>query len=158
MDAADFTFTSRPLMEHFEAGDPHCATKHVERSHVALVDDVYAAIGNGDEETLLALLAPDATLTIEGFLDMEGRWEGAANVLAAVRQNFSRVEGQQVGIEQVCAQGDQLVVLFRETGRRRPTGEQYDAHVVVWYRFAGAMISSICEIAVTQVRGERGPV
>lgn len=154
MDAADLTFTARPLMEHFESGDPQCAAKHVERSHVALIDRVYAAIGKGDGETLLSLLAPDATLTIDGFLDMDGHWQGAANILAAAGRNFALVEAQQVAIEQVCAQGNQLVILFRETGRYRPTRDTYDARVVQWFHLDGGRIASIREIAVTKTSGE----
>ncbi len=150
MDPADLTFTARPLMDHFADGDPDCAAKPRERSHVELIDRVYAAIGRGDGETVLSLLAPDATLTIEGFLDMDGHWQGAANILAAAGRNFSLVEGQQVSIEQVCAQGDQLVILFQETGRFRPTGETYDAHVAQWFRLAEGRIASIQEIAVTK--------
>jgi ketosteroid isomerase-like protein len=150
MDAVNLTFTARPLMESFEAGDPTCATKHLERGNVALIDRVYAAIAGGDGETLLAMLAPDATLTIDGFLDMDGHWEGAANVLAAAGRNFAMVEGQQVAIEQVCAQGDQLVILFQESGRHRPTGERYDARVVQWFHFADGKIASIREIVVVK--------
>jgi ketosteroid isomerase-like protein len=153
MDPADLTFTARPLMDHFADGDPDCAAKARERGHVELIDRVYAAIGSGDGETVLSLLAPGATLTIEGFLDMDGHWQGADNILAAAGRNFSLVEGQQVAIEQVCAQGDQLVILFHETGRFRPTGETYDANVVQWFRLAGGKIAAIREIAVTQTAG-----
>ncbi|MEP7366676.1 MAG: nuclear transport factor 2 family protein [Acidobacteriota bacterium] len=150
MDAVGITFSSRPLMDHFEEGDPECGSKHRERGHVQLIDRVYAAIGSGDSETLLQLLTPDASLTIEGFLDMDGRWEGAANILAACGRNFALVEGQQVSIERVCAQGDQLIILFQETGRQRSSGEIYDAHVVQWFHLADGRIDSIREIAVTK--------
>ena len=47
---------------------------------------------------------------------MDGHWEGAENILAAAGRNFSLVREQKVVIQKVCAQGDQLVILFHETG------------------------------------------
>ena len=149
MDPADFKITDRPLVDHFADDDPDVASKHRERGHIELIDRVYAAIARGDSQGVLALLAPDATLTIEGFLQMDGHWEGAENILAAAGRNFSLVREQKVVIQKVCAQGDQLVILFHETGHVRQTGEPYEAHVAQWFQLANGRIASIREIAVT---------
>ena len=156
MDPVNLTFTAHTLCECFEAGDPACGAKDVERRHVELIDRAYEAIGKGDAEAVLGMLAPDATLTIDGFLDMDGHWEGAENVLAAAGRNFAKVEAQQVSIEQVCAQGDQVAILFRELGHYRPTGEAYDARAVQWFRIADGRIAGIRQIAhVTTSPAER---
>ena len=140
-------------MECFRDGDPQCDAKELERSHVELIDRIYEAIGKGDGEAVMGMLTLDATLTIDGFFDMDGHWEGAADILAAAGRNFSMVEGQKVSLEQACAQGDQLVILFSETGRYRPTGELYNARVVQWFRIAGGKVASIREIAAATTKG-----
>ena len=155
MDAVNLTFTARPLLDHFEAGDPLCASKTSERRNVELIDRLYAAIGAGDAATMTELLAPDAILTIDGFLGMDGRWQGAGNILAAAARNFALVEGQQVAVEQVCAQGDQLVILFQETGRYRPTGEEYVARAVQWFHISQGKVAALRELASVTIGDSR---
>ena len=120
------------LRAAFEAGDELVAHKAVEEACVALVQDQYRALARGDFAAFLDTLADDIELENVGppALPFVGRWQGRDQVAEAVQRNFSLIEDQRPEVLSLVAQGDTVVVVARERGRVRSTGQEYDMHWV----------------------------
>ncbi len=146
MEPASICILGAPWDELFADGDPLALGKSAERANATVIEEVYSAIAAGDVDAFRRLVAPGATLTIEGFAPWSGHWSGIDEVLGAVSRNFSQVEEQKVAPERMAAQGDQLVLRFREEGFYRPEGRHYEAAVVQWFGFAGGQIASVYQI------------
>jgi len=122
----------------FEAGDRTVANKQEEAANVRSVQGQYEAIIRGDFAAFAGTLAEDVEMEIVGppSVPFVGRWHGREEVVAAVQRNFSWLEDQQPEVQSVVAQGDTVVVVARERGRFRATGDTYDMHWVQVFTFA----------------------
>jgi ketosteroid isomerase-like protein len=132
----------------FASGDPEAAAREVESGNVRLIQEIFAAIGRGDYEAALAHVTDDMVLTITGPTGhpFNGRWAGKAEVRAAIDRNFAMVEDQWVEIRSVVAQGETVVLIARERGRYRPSGQEYEAELAQVYGFRGGKLQTIREV------------
>lgn len=135
------------LQPAFLAGDPASDSKPAEQSNVARLRYLYEAFRAGDGEALKALLAEDVELEITGppSLPLAGRWQGREEVLAAAGRNFGLLEDQKPELLTLVAQGDSVMLLARERGRLRETGQEYEIHLVQHYTFEEGSIRRIVE-------------
>src|SRR5262249_51773936 len=104
-------------------------------------------IGRGDMAGALAGMTLDVELEILGpsSVPFLGRWQGRAQVGAAIRDNFAQLEAQHPHVQLVIAQGDTVVVVGQEQGRYKATGKDYDLPWVQLITFQGDNISRIRE-------------
>lgn len=142
------------LPEAFHEGDEKATAKDVETVNVRLLQSVYQAIGRGDLQAFMDLLAEDVDLEIVGPLTVPflGSWRGRQQVTDAVRTNFAMVQEQQPVLQSVVAQGDTVVAVGHERGRYSETGQEYDIHWVQFHTFKGGMLSRIRQL-VAESRG-----
>jgi len=131
----------------FRAGDPSVDAKETEHANVRLLQEQYRAIARGDFDAAVALYADDVELEILGpprnlFV---GHWKGRQEVAAALRRNFALVSEQRPEIRALAAQGDTVVLLFRERGRYTG-GLEYDVHCVQWITFRDGKVRKVCEL------------
>jgi len=98
-----------------------------EARNLAVLQEVYQALGRGDFEAALAPFHDDVTLEIGGTAAMPffGRWKGLAQVAEAIRRNFGMLLDQAPEIHSIEASGDRVKVIFHERGRLRETGVPY---------------------------------
>ena len=136
------------LQAAFHEGDENAANKLEEAENVRQVEDVFRILARRDFDALNDILADDVTLEIIGSpaTPMAGLTRGRQQVIEATRNNFAQVEDQRPEIQSVVAQGDTVVVLGREQGRFRPTGQSYDLHWMHHYTFKSGKIARIREL------------
>jgi ketosteroid isomerase-like protein len=90
-------------------------------------------------------------LSIRGFAPINGNWRGRAEVVAATRKNFGELENQQPIVESMIWQGDSVVVLVRESGFLKSTGEPYSVRGMEWFTFADGKIKKIEEVLASSL-------
>ena len=119
------------------------------RENLRSVADQIEAIGRGDLEAALANAVPDVEL--ETFAPPEFKWvsyaRGVDALRAALAQNFGSLQNQSRAILNVFAQGDTLVLMGRETGRIRGTGEPYDIEFVEKFLFDAGRLTALRIVA-----------
>jgi len=119
------------------------------RDDLRTVADQIEAIGRGDLEAALGNAAPDVEL--ETFAPPEFKWvsyaRGVDDLRAALAQNFGSLQNQSRVILNVVAQGDTLVLMGRETGRIRGTGEPYDIEFVEKFLFENGRLTALRIVA-----------
>jgi uncharacterized protein len=135
------------LLSAFD-GDETVADKAVESENVRRLQEFYRALARGDLAAAVSVMAPDVELEIRapselGFV-CSGR--GAAQILAAMKENFAKVEDQQPELVAVVAQGNEVVVIARETGRHRASGKAYDLRWAHHYQFRDGQIARLLEL------------
>jgi ketosteroid isomerase-like protein len=132
----------------FHEGDPEAGRKQAEAENVRLLREQYDAIARGDFDGAIEMFAEDIEFEILGPErgPFAGRWQGRAEVGDAVRRNFAKVENQEPEIHAVVAQGDTVVIIARECGRIRDTGQHYDVHWVQQFTFRDGKAVRIREI------------
>lgn len=139
--------------------DPQYTSRFIAdvRQHPAAADErrqvllsAYEAVTRHDFDTFAQYLAEDVELDIRGCGRMDGNWRGRADVLEATRSNYAKVAEQKPEIESMVSQGDQVAVLFRETGVFPQDGHRYRYRVVQWFTFAGDKIRKIDEIIASE--------
>lgn len=132
----------------FAAGDPHLDQKQDEADQVRCIQLLYHGIARGAFDEMLTLTTDDFTLEIVGppHCPLVGKWQGHAEVLPALEQNFSQVAGQQPEIQSVVAQGNMVVVIARERGKVAATGKPYDVLWVQEFIFENQKISHVRQI------------
>jgi len=127
------------------ASEPNISARDDLRS----VADQIDAIGRGDLEAALANAAPEVEL--ETFAPPEFKWisyaRGVGELRAALAQNFGSLQNQSRAILNVFAQGDTLVLMGRETGRIRGTGEPYDIEFVEKFLFEDGRLIALRIVA-----------
>ena len=134
----------------FRAGDPEAAGKRREQENVRVLQQQYLAIGRNDAAAFAGLLAEDVEFEILGPPEVPflGRWRGRQLVADTVWRNFSLVEDQRPEICSVVAQGDTVVVVFRERGRVRATGHDYEFECVQVHTFRDGKSVRVRELIV----------
>lgn len=132
----------------FLAIDPDAAARPVESGNVRRLLEIYAAVGRSDFAAVVERMTDDVVLTITGTPGhpFNGEWVGKAEVLAALGRNFAMVDGQEVRVLSVVAQRDTVVVIARERGRYRPSGERYEGEWAQVFGFRDGKLESIREI------------
>lgn len=74
-------------------------------------------------------------------------------MVAAARKNDAQLESQQPAIEGMISHGDSVVVLMRESGVLKSSGQAYSVRGVQWFTFANGKISKIDQIAASIWKG-----
>jgi ketosteroid isomerase-like protein len=131
----------------FRDGDARVDDKRAEAENLQRLQAFYALLGHGQFSEAANAMTEDVEFEIYtppmfGFV---GRARGRVEALAALQQNFAWVEAQQPETLSLVAQGDQLVVIGRERGRLRATGEAYDVHWTQIFEFRNGQIARFRE-------------
>lgn len=136
------------MHDAFLEGDPQALTKQMEADNVRRMQTIYRAIARGDYAEALADAVDDIDLEIVAppGHPFAGRWRGKAEVQEAIRRNFALVEDQRPEIQTLAAQGDTVVVVARERGRLRTTGQEYDLHFVQVFTFRDGKLTRMREL------------
>ena len=128
----------------FAAGDPAAAERAQERTNVEILGRMIAIIAAGRFDELRPFLAPDVTFEIAAppRFPWARRAAGADDVLAAIAANFGQVGDQRPQPLALVAQGDDVMVMARETGRWRETGEAYAILLAQHYSFRDGRLAA----------------
>jgi ketosteroid isomerase-like protein len=143
MRSKDFTSISTALKRAQGSLDP------TQRSQVDSVDRLIDAIGRGDLDTVLANAAVDVCLDV--YAPPEFSWirhaVGADSIRAAIAHNFDSLAEQTPEVSNVLSQPDLVVLIGRERGIIRATGESYDVQFVQRYTFRGGKLAAVQVVA-----------
>ena len=85
---------------------------------------IISAIATNDFGALHQHFAEDIQLNIRGFPTIDGSWQGREQVVAAISDNFGKVDEQKPQIEAVLHQGDAVAILIA-----RPVSSRRMVHV-----------------------------
>lgn len=119
----------------FERNDPMLARKQLERENLSPILSMYEAIGARDWDRLSNLLGPEFEFELLGGPELPNSGEsGRDRVIRALKANFEAVEEEWSRMENLVAQGDEVVAICHERGRIRETGEAYDLRFLVHFR------------------------
>ena len=89
--------------------------------NVQIVKDFFAAIGSGDKEGLLALVAADIEWIIPGEdWPLAGTHRGHAELAAVLQKASEEVEMTYPEPPEFVAQGDRVLVVGVATGKSKP--------------------------------------
>ncbi len=132
----------------FAADDPAPPSRAREAQRLAAVERLIAALAGQDFAAVKAELDPGVSIEIHAppEFPFERRISGSERLVETLTANFAAVEQQGVEILGLVAQGDAVVLTFREQGRLRETGAPYDVHTVMEFRFAGDRVRHIREM------------
>jgi ketosteroid isomerase-like protein len=144
------------LFPAFEQGDDQAAAKQAEADNVRRVQAQYRAIAAREYRTTFAeSLHPDVEFEILGPPDVPflGKWRGKEKVVEVVERNFGMLEEQRPQVQTLVAQGDTVVVVGREQGKVRGSGEQYDFHWVAFFTFRDGLVVRVQEMVTAPGAG-----
>ncbi|MDG3007446.1 nuclear transport factor 2 family protein [Paludisphaera mucosa] len=120
------------------------------QENVLTVKDFFAAIGRGDEENLLALVAEDIEWIIPGEdWPLAGTYSGHAG-LAALLQKASETVETSTEPREFVAQGDRVLVVGFATGRIKATNRTFEDHWVFAITVRDGKLTNIREYIDTQ--------
>ncbi len=118
--------------------------------NVQTVKDFFAAIGRGDKEGLLALVAEDLEWIIPGQdWPLAGTYRGHAG-LASLLQKVSETVETSTEPREFVAQGDWVLVVGFATGRIKATNRTFEDHWVFAITVRGGKVTNIREYVDTQ--------
>lgn len=149
METSKLSPLDATLRLHFEAGDPASEAKTHERGNVDTINRLFDAVVSGRFDAVLEVLAED--VRVELFAPPEFPFVrqavGREATRAMISHNFSTLADQQPEILSLTAQGDSLVLVARESGRLRYSGQPYDVHFVYSFQLRQGQLSSILQFA-----------
>jgi ketosteroid isomerase-like protein len=144
--ARNFAGATRPLQE---AREKETVIGAHSAEHLATVEAQLAAIASGDYASALANVRDDIELDI--FAPPEFAWlrraRGRQEFQKALEHNFGALSDQRPEITTVVAQDDVVIMIGREQGRIRETGQEYDVEFVHRFTFRDGRLASIRIIA-----------
>ena len=118
--------------------------------NVQTVKDFFAAIGGGDREGLLALVAEDIEWIIPGEdWPLAGTHRGHAG-LAGLLQKVSETVETSTEPREFVAQGDRVLVVGFATGRIKATNRTFEDHFVFAITVRNGKLANIREYIDTQ--------
>ncbi|MCA9946375.1 MAG: nuclear transport factor 2 family protein [Anaerolineales bacterium] len=98
--------------------------------NVQVVQDLYAAFGQGDMAGLLTLLAEDVDWTFNGRredIPFAGRWQGRGEMMDFFRTVGETCDVLAFGPNEVIALGEHVLSLGHERVRVRATGREFES-------------------------------
>lgn len=100
-----------------------------EQQNVELVQQCYAAYGNGDIEQVIACMTPDVAWELADVpgVDFSGRRQGCDQVREFFRLNAEQQEVRAFAPREFIAQGDRVVVLGHGAWTVRRTGLDFES-------------------------------
>jgi ketosteroid isomerase-like protein len=120
------------------------------KENVQIVKDFFAAMGSGDRQRLLALVAEDIEWIIPGEdWPLAGTHRGHAG-LADVLQNASKMETSFPEPPEYVAQGDRVMVVGVATGKIKATNKPFKDHWVFAITVQNGKVTKIREYIDTQ--------
>jgi uncharacterized protein len=120
------------------------------QENVQTVKDFFAAIGGGDREGLLALVAEDFEWIIPGEdWPLAGTHRGHAG-LTSLLQKVSETVETSTEPREFVAQGDRVLVVGFATGRIKATNRTFEDHWVFAITVRDGKVTNIREYIDTQ--------
>ena len=96
------------------------------QENIQIVKDFFAAIGSGDKQGLLALVAEDIEWIIPGEgWPLAGTHRGHAELAAVLKKASEEVETQYPKPPEFVAQGDRVMVVGVATGKIKATNRPF---------------------------------
>jgi ketosteroid isomerase-like protein len=142
MDPRDLSRMTATIQQAFDRASPIDADG---QRHLLAVKAQIEAIARGDIDALLERATSDVQLDIYAPPELE--WirhaRGTTELRRAIETNFGSVEDQQPEITSVTVQGDTVVLLGREHGRIKRTGETYAVEFVQKFQFRGEQLAAV---------------
>lgn len=118
--------------------------------NVQTVKDFFAAIGRGDGEALLALVADDIEWIVPGKdWPLAGAYRGHAGVTRLL-ETASRYLETSTEPREFVAQGDRVLVVGVATGKVKATGKPFEDDWVFAITVRNSKLTSIREYVDTQ--------
>ena len=122
----------------------------IERN-VQIVKDFFAAMGRGDREGLLALVAEDFEWIIPGHdWPLAGTHRGHAGVTGLLKTASETMEMSSSEPREFVAQGDRVLVVGFAEGSVKATGKAFEDDWVFAITVRGGRLTSIREYVDTQ--------
>ena len=120
-------------------------------TNVQIVKDFFAAIGRGDKEGLLALVADDIEWIIPGEdWPLAGTHRGRAGVAKAFAKAAAEVPFSYTEPPEFVAEGDRVLALGFAKGKMTATNKPFDDHFVFAVTIKDGKLSKIREYVDTQ--------
>ena len=121
------------------------------RENVQIVKDFFAAIGRGDKQGLLALVAEDIEWTIPGEdWPLAGTHRGHAGLAEVLRKASVEVETTYPESPEFVAQGDRVLVVGVATGKIKATNRAFRDDWVFAITVQNGKVTKIREYIDTQ--------
>ena len=121
------------------------------KENVRVVKDFFAAMGSGDKQALLALVAEDIEWIIPGEdWPLAGTHRGHAGVAATLRKASEEVEMTYPKPPEFVAQGDRVLAIGVAVGKIKVTDKQFEDHWVFDITLHNGKLKSIREYIDTQ--------
>ena len=119
--------------------------------NVQIVKDFFAAIGRGDREALLALVAEDIAWIIPGEnWPLAGRRHGHAELADLLQKGSEEVETTYPAPPEFVAQGDRVLVIGVATGKIKATNKPFKDDWVFAIAVRNGKVTKIREYIDTQ--------
>ena len=119
--------------------------------NVQVVKDFFAAMGRGDKQALLALIAEDVEWIIPGEdWPLAGTHRGHAGVAATLREASEEVAMSYPKPPEFVAQGDRVLAIGVATGKMKATGKPFEDYWVFDIALENGKVKSIREYIDTQ--------
>jgi ketosteroid isomerase-like protein len=102
-----------------------------EQANTKLVQDMYAAFGRGDIQTILDHLASDVEWVLDGpsTIPFAGKRKGPVQVRGFFEALGGTQQDQKLTITDYIAQGDNVATVGRYSAKVKETGRQMDSAV-----------------------------
>ena len=119
--------------------------------NVQTVKDFFAAIGRGDRQALLALVAEDIEWIIPGEgWPLAGTHRGRAGLADVLQKASEKVETSFPEPPEFMAQGDRVLVVGFATGKIKATNKTFEDHWVFAITVRNGKVTMIREYIDTQ--------
>ncbi len=119
--------------------------------NVQVVKDFFAAMGSGDKERLLALVAEDIQWIIPGKdWPLAGTHRGHAGLAATLRKASEEVEMTYPKPPEFVAQGDRVLAIGVAVGKIKATDKPFEDHWVFDITLQNGKLKSVREYIDTQ--------
>ena len=121
------------------------------RENVQVVKDFFAAMGSGDKQGLLALVAEDIEWIIPGKdWPLAGRHRGPAGLAEVLEKASDEVEMTYPEPPEYVAQGDRVMVVGVATGKIKATNRAFKDNWVFAITVRNGKLTNIREYVDTQ--------
>ena len=121
------------------------------QENVQIVKDFFAAIGRGDKQGLLALVAEDIEWIIPGAgWPLAGTYRGHAELAAVLKKASKEVEMKYPKPPEFVAQGDRVLVVGVATGKIKATNKPFKDDWVFAITVRNGKLTNVREYIDTQ--------
>jgi len=119
--------------------------------NVQVVQDFFAAIGSGDQQRVLALVAEDIEWIVPGEnWPLAGTHRGHAGLAGVLKKASEEIETKYPKPPEFVAQGDRVLVLGVATGKIKATNKTFEDHWVFDITVRNGKVAKIREYIDTQ--------